>query len=432
MVHTEMVTVGTIIVKCVCVTIFCAAMTNGRHSSGSLKVKGARMITTRENSLPLHQPETEFQMRKEHNMVELTSQEQKFPLEEDLRGRKKRGYEYMALDSYANTITEDYCPPSSPSPSRFSVFGFLSMMVSITITVANVLNAINNNNNNNDNNDNNNNDNNNNNNGLSTNGGNGDGGGGNNDAVQPQNNVVPVRINQVGQQNANADLGADGVPVLTATSSANSNPNTISFGGKNINFDNNSPVSLHTHSSWVGRLAHNLPYVEMPLRDALKHPPRPTHTYSSQSRQGKNLLGLKKTCSCSSKSTARRIENTFNTSEGNDTVVVLNTLDEREALRQRYYNILQERKDQGGGEGRRWQWSGCLLRLVCEQDLEAKYTSGLGSVFVRMSRLATQAVARRVLTSEGGTTLTLTSSCSNVSCPPLSLLLAVHRTSPVW
>ena len=76
---------------------------------------------------------------------------------------------YMALDSFANEITEDYCPPTPQRKSpKFSVFGFLNMIVLTTVTVSNVLNVIVNNNNNN-NNDNNNNDNNNNNNDASLN-----------------------------------------------------------------------------------------------------------------------------------------------------------------------------------------------------------------------------------------------------------------------
>lgn len=161
-----------------------------------------------------------------------------------------RAYEYMALDSYANPVSEDYCPPAPPSGGKFSVFGFLSMMVSISVTVANILNAIsnNNNNNNNDNNDNNNNDNNNNNNDLNENGG----------GMQDQSNAVPVRINQVGQNNANADLGAEGAPVLTGARPTPSNPNTISFAGKNIDFASNqttygsstynAPTRINNHS----------------------------------------------------------------------------------------------------------------------------------------------------------------------------------------
>ncbi|KAK7070312.1 hypothetical protein SK128_026839 [Halocaridina rubra] len=142
----------------------------------------------------------------------------------------KRSFEYMALDSYANPVTEDYCPPAPPSKKKFSVFGFLGMMVSLSMTVANILNAINNNNNNNNNT---NNDNNNNNNDI-----NGDG---NVDEVNdgevpppPVRNEVPVRINNVAQHNANVDLSSDDLPALINERPSHPNPNTVSFHGRNL------------------------------------------------------------------------------------------------------------------------------------------------------------------------------------------------------
>merc|ERR1711970_1307226 len=73
---------------------------------------------------------------------------------DDASAFSSRKHGYMALDSYANEVTEHYCPPAKPTRSKFSVFGFLSMMVSLSLTVTNVINAINNNNNNNNDNNN--------------------------------------------------------------------------------------------------------------------------------------------------------------------------------------------------------------------------------------------------------------------------------------
>ncbi|CAL4122616.1 unnamed protein product, partial [Meganyctiphanes norvegica] len=170
-----------------------------------------------------------------------------------LSSGRKRGY--MALDSYANEVTEAYCPPAPPTKSKFSVFGFLSMMVSLSMTVANVINAINNNNNNN--NDNNNNDNNNNSNGANADdgvgGGGDDGAGDDPQGTQSNVNIVPVRVNQVSQGNANADLNSEGVPVQTTGLVEEPNANTISFAGRKVSPSNYKLEKLNGRTCQCGK-----------------------------------------------------------------------------------------------------------------------------------------------------------------------------------
>ncbi|XP_042869605.1 transcription initiation factor TFIID subunit 1-like [Penaeus japonicus] len=287
-----------------------------------------------------------------------------------------RSYEYMALDSYANPVSEEYCPPAPPAGGKFSVFGFLSMMVSISVTVANILNAINNNNNNNnnDNNDNNNNDNNNNNNDL-----NGDGG---EEAMQDQSNMVPVRINQVGQNNANADLGAEGAPVLTGVRPTPSNPNTISFAGKQIDFTRNRTTVGSPTNNFTGRPDSQSPFgiyppfINTPHRKDRNVPPQVSH------RRPKSALN-QGSCSCRSGSTGRE------TAEG----------------------ITGH-----------W-WRSCLAKIGCDEDLSDRH-SGIDLLATRVTQLVTRVFTRRLLNDEAGRSIRSSSSlpCSSHACLPLTLL----------
>ncbi|XP_037781878.1 homeobox protein 2-like [Penaeus monodon] len=282
-----------------------------------------------------------------------------------------RAYEYMALDSYANPVSEDYCPPAPPSGGKFSVFGFLSMMVSISVTVTNILNAIsnNNNNNNNDNNDNNNNDNNNNNNDLNENGG----------GMQDQSNAVPVRINQVGQNNANADLGAEGSPVLTGARPTPSNPNTISFAGKNIDFARNQTTGGSS-------------------------------TYNALTRPNNaSVFGL----SPSSIETPNR----------------MNRNTQPHFIHRRPKSALNEasclcRAGRGAAEGiaGAW-WEGCLAKVACDEEDDDEGRRGFDLLASRVTKLVTRVFTRRLLNEgKGVRTSSPPLPCSSLPCLPLALL----------
>ncbi|XP_066949412.1 probable serine/threonine-protein kinase DDB_G0267686 [Macrobrachium rosenbergii] len=319
--------------------------------------------------------------------------------------RRKRAYDYVALDSYANEVTEEYCPPAPPSRPKFSVFGFLGMMVSLSMTVANVINAINNNNNNNDNN---NNDNNNNNNDLNAAGGGGGGAAG--DA--PVRNVVPVRINDVGQHNANADLGSDGLPTLTNARPATSRPNTISFGGRTLVSNEMQPREFISHRA-IGNF-------ESQSSDLYQNGAFKTSDHSGYilSSGNQNLKETKakspqNICSCKTKRSTTHLPKT-NKSYGPGFQKLSLNLDSENKTN--YTTIHKE------------DWLGlCIRRFFCEQELEMQYSGGMNLMFLRIMRMASYSFVRRtwksrVLLNEYGLQNPLIPACGSFHCPMFSIL----------
>ncbi|XP_071538856.1 uncharacterized protein [Panulirus ornatus] len=361
--------------------------------------------STEENSSVFQSSVSVHQTYNESLPSAVSDEDQRPVREARKHGDHTSSYQYVAMDSYANTISEHYCPPSPPATSRLSVFGFLSMMVSITVTVANVLNAINNNNNNNDNNGNNNN-----NNDLSANGGGEDGGAGD-DRVQPKLDIVPVTINQIEQQNANVDVDDGEVPILTLARPLTSKPNTVSFVGKDIKFGGNQTPCQDAHSSNTRKWRHNSRYAEISLQKTLS--PTHGHSYTGQERQVRSLPHIQRTCSCHQRPASPEEKDELAVGMQTGEPFMLEN-SHGDALIREFPSVLQER------EGNGWRWRTCVLRLLCELNLFARYTRGTDRVFTRLSGLVGQVLTRRLLVSHATFILPTTLSCSSFPCQPFT------------